>query len=50
MIIELRSFVESPRQKKHLRHRSVLKAWRGVFLKSYIFALVAGAFCKRSQN
>ena len=28
---------------------ALFKTWRGVFLKSYIFGLVAGAFYKRSN-
>ena len=38
------SFVESPRQ----RNLQYLKRGGGVFLKFHIFALVAGAFYKRS--
>ena len=42
------SFVESPHQKNTPATMEYLKRGGSVFLKSHIFALVAGAFYKRS--
>ena len=44
------SFVESPRQRNTPATVQYLKRGGGVFLKSHIFALVAGAFYKRSHT
>ena len=42
-------FVERPRQKNTSATVQYLKRGGSVFLKSHVFALVAGAFYKRSK-